>query len=507
MAGPFFPKAKAGMLSGLLGGEDHLKWCSLCAEQDETKYGTAYWHRAHQLHQVVVCHRHSVPLIRASSSTTLKDRHKLFLPKASSSHYSSLFLADETQIRQWRFAKLSVDLLHVNRENLDQVDIRQAYLSKARAMGFTSSNRSIDYLTLSAALDKHHAGYEFLESPAIFQADKPVERHWVMSLLRSKRSLVHPVAHVLLIDFLFDGLRGLLEMPLSSMQNTEKTETGIDWKALLHKYCIEQSMSMTEVAALTRTSVTTMTVLARAHGIPVRSRRKRIKVDVEDHILDALRNGQTISQVAKAQKLAPVSIYRVLRAHPQVQSQLAAKRTASERDVRRVRFLEAVAKSDKPVKRVAPADYAWLWRNDKAWLSGTLSSRSRVSPPRTVVDWAERDVELARHASLVVDEIYRSLGKPIRITKNEIFRRLPSLRVMDKKLAKLPKTASVLDSRVESSSEFHVRSLTWAITEMSERGHTLSPSGIVRYASIRETAIPIAEVLLADLSTMSLKVG
>ena len=36
-----------------------LKYCPLCAEEDRQNYGEAYWHRVHQIRNLLICHRHN----------------------------------------------------------------------------------------------------------------------------------------------------------------------------------------------------------------------------------------------------------------------------------------------------------------------------------------------------------------------------------------------------------------------------------------------------------------
>ena len=47
-------------------GEQYLRYCPLCAVEDRTVYGEAYWHTHHQIRNMVVCHKHGCRLINTT---------------------------------------------------------------------------------------------------------------------------------------------------------------------------------------------------------------------------------------------------------------------------------------------------------------------------------------------------------------------------------------------------------------------------------------------------------
>lgn len=46
--------------------ELYLRYCSLCAAEDRSTYGEAYWHRKHQIRNMSICTKHSCKLISSS---------------------------------------------------------------------------------------------------------------------------------------------------------------------------------------------------------------------------------------------------------------------------------------------------------------------------------------------------------------------------------------------------------------------------------------------------------
>ena len=49
-----------------IGGEEGLKYCPLCYQEDIKKYGEPYWHREHQIPLMLLCKKHKIPLIKVA---------------------------------------------------------------------------------------------------------------------------------------------------------------------------------------------------------------------------------------------------------------------------------------------------------------------------------------------------------------------------------------------------------------------------------------------------------
>lgn len=43
----------------------YLKYCPLCVKEDREKYGETYWHRTHQLRNIMICPKHNCRLINS----------------------------------------------------------------------------------------------------------------------------------------------------------------------------------------------------------------------------------------------------------------------------------------------------------------------------------------------------------------------------------------------------------------------------------------------------------
>lgn len=91
-----------------------------------------------------------------------------------------------------------------------------------------------------------------------------------------------------------------------------------------------------------------------------------------------------------------------------------------------------------------PATYAWLYRNDRDWLSertGDMAKEARR--PQSRVDWDTRDRELAdlvRVTALSLVEVERVR----RIKLHHLYQRIPELKAKLNTLDRLPLTRAVI---------------------------------------------------------------
>jgi hypothetical protein len=113
--------------------------------------------------------------------------------------------------------------------------------------------------------------------------------------------------------------------------------------------------------------------------------------------------------------------------------------------------------SRKQLISLAPYTYYWLSRHDVDWLRENSPNAIINSPEPPRVDWKQWDLVLSKEVRLLSSEIRKSPGKPIRVSKEEIIRRLGHRSWFELTLDKLPKTSCALSNCLESREKFLVR--------------------------------------------------
>jgi uncharacterized protein (DUF1684 family) len=100
----------------------------------------------------------------------------------------------------------------------------------------------------------------------------------------------------------------------------------------------------------------------------------------------------------------------------------------------------------KLLRAMNPAVYAWLYRNDLAWLKAHVPIAASSAKPQRAssVRWDQRDDELSRAVDRVALQLSREhASKPIRLW--QIYQALPELKAKLPALERLPQTRHALE--------------------------------------------------------------
>jgi hypothetical protein len=137
------------------------------------------------------------------------------------------------------------------------------------------------------------------------------------------------------------------------------------------------------------------------------------------------------------------------------------------------------------LRRRAPAIYAFLYRSDRQWLK-THNPSSKISHAQhSRIDWAERDAELLVQAQSVAEEIREASGRPVRIQRTTVLRRLGAISLYFQNVNKLPRTAEFLATATESRSDFSKRKIWWAAEQFINDGTVPERWQLVRRSALR----------------------
>ena len=88
-------------------GEQYLRFCPLCADDDRGTYGEAYWHRKHQIRNMSICTKHRCRLIE-SSVPAKSEQSFVFYPAEHFIGYNKVVFEEDPQII--RFASYLEDV-------------------------------------------------------------------------------------------------------------------------------------------------------------------------------------------------------------------------------------------------------------------------------------------------------------------------------------------------------------------------------------------------------------
>jgi hypothetical protein len=116
----------------------------------------------------------------------------------------------------------------------------------------------------------------------------------------------------------------------------------------------------------------------------------------------------------------------------------------------------------KSLRQNLPREYAWLQQNDAEWLEDHKPPPQTPSPSTNSVDWKRRDAEYAVAAKIAASRFMEASGRPVQVTKTAIGRAIGAITLLQQKLHRMPLTAQVLASVVETREQYAVRRVWWA---------------------------------------------
>lgn len=476
-------KAALGLVASRLGAKSTFRFCEKCIGDDQTGSGQAYWHRVHQLPGVWVCPKHAQALCELDFGTVQLKRHKLFLPDDPLAELSSrqLSLAPGQTDALLRIALLSTSVLLSPPADWDARSLNELHRENARRNGLIRNNGRIRVDDLANMLQNYSSAFPVAGEYTI------VHQHfldWTLRLLRKPRDVaVHPMRHLLLLDCLRGALPRHLEDGAPDPPKTATRNEGrhqVD-QARLSEMLGQKGTSLRQAAAELGLSVTTLGIEATRLGLPVGRRPKTLTEGVKCRVCIALRSGLAPKEVAETHGLSQVSVYRILRMDEALAKEYADQRFKRRCDERRGRFA-----SQTPDQ----ADYAWLYRNDRAWLAEQQAMASKGETQREPsIDWAERDKLLAQQVAKISDAMRGAAARPRWISRSALEQETGMADTIERNVDKLPGTHLALSANSESREEYQRRRLYWAAGELKKSLHGPLPRWrLLRQAGIRVLA-------------------
>jgi len=212
-------------------------------------------------------------------------------------------------------------------------------------------------------------------------ADKELLKGQLLRTL-SGRSVTHPLRWLLWCSVWFNDLQALKasydqSAPSEEVQPdptpTSTTKNGPNtWQATILAEACAGEISMSRAAHQAGVSYSTFTAWASAQGTEATHRPKKLTPEIRETIVNHLQQGHEKSQLAAGLELSIETITRVLRTTPGLQKQWHQIRFDVRRAAARAKWLGLrqgeEGHSTKIARRIAPATFAWLYRNDREWL-------------------------------------------------------------------------------------------------------------------------------------------
>jgi len=227
-------------------------------------------------------------------------------------------------------------------------------------------------------------------------------------MTRRPRGYCHPLKHLTLISWLFGRLEPFVDA-YQQLTQQEISVAGENQKLRLPQ-TTEQQRPLTLLHSNT-------------------PRPKKIFHSTTEKILQALISGSSKKQVCLRFEISTSTVNRILRLNPLIEKQITDNAYTRKRDEQRQEWINVVRQrpdaSTNIVKLSIPHIYAWLYRNDRSWLSSQTSLLpSGRGGNHASVDWDARDENLC---TLIKQARIETSSISKKVLKSDLYQKIPNL--------------------------------------------------------------------------------
>lgn len=513
------PPAVIGGMARKVRPPRHLRFCSICVENDRKQYGNAYWHRVHQLPGVIVCPEHGCVLQKSNISNRSQRLRYAFISLEQALHDKKITLdtSEGFGILYITIAKDSLWMLNHWNDEPSLKNMRMALQSRMRLIDWMTAGGNLRAKTLREAWNGQYP-YEYRSKLECGMDTLADPTFLTRSLLFGGRRTVHPLMAVLVTRLI-----GLTVEELSAQSSAKSTlEDSCAPRILcVNPVCPDMNTSrwMTKEESdkypgrwVARCCCCGMAYTQDKHmlGKPYILERGKIWESRLVSLIDS--NKLSLRKIAKQLGVDPMTVKKaalrlgvdtpwskpvenkkVKRINKNLLSSQRSKWDQQREENKRASRTE--------LRKLGPALWVWLKRNDNTWLEQNLPPQKPGHEGRKKIDWENRDQQLCLALEESVKEILTRTEHPIRITHTELARRVGKPDLFRKKLIKhFPKTKKVADRLTESRVQYAERRIKWCATQYVDEGKYPTRWELIRRAGLRDDMIvECAKVIDAEL--------
>ena len=459
-------KLRLGILTSRFRANHPLKACPQCMEQDLRETGWAYWHLKHQFPGVWMCATHQQPLLQSALKANGVERFQWLLPRLADLHSVSTKSPGTASCSVLlSLAELIEHLVQSGAfEPLLLRDLHEVYREEFQTRGWVAGAASLRTGQIATAFLSYCEALRCIPEFAALAPDEDGMATQLGRLLRPPRSGTHPLRHLLLIHWLF-GTAQRFELAMkcrgAHTQSTAPNTVLPGFPVIdprmdhLQRLIQEEGESVRKAASLVGVDPQTALMWAAKAGIAISRRPQKLSTDVRANAIRELRKGADKVQVASRAGVSVGTITRLLLSDATLHADWSQARTEKARTHARNLWLELLQSSGglgvKWMRTMDPRTYAWLYRNDRAWLDthkpDPLLESQRSRPPS--VDWVARDERLCilvREAAL---RLMEEQGVS-RIHLWQLCQQIPDLRAKQAQLPRLPRTLEAIKAALSA---------------------------------------------------------
>lgn len=189
----------------------YFRYCPHCLQEDLEQRGETYWRTIHQLPSVLLCPEHETVLYDSSVPVkgTIRNYYVPVSWKVCQGKPVATITDDKTFQHLLRVAKRTKELLQF-RPTYEKGKLTETYRSFLGAQGYLTSKGLLRQQKLRGDIISYYGEETLQLLQSAFPAGK---KTWLKQLLVRKRSVSHPLHHLVLQEFLGVSVQELEDVP------------------------------------------------------------------------------------------------------------------------------------------------------------------------------------------------------------------------------------------------------------------------------------------------------
>ncbi|MBP1863665.1 mRNA-degrading endonuclease HigB of HigAB toxin-antitoxin module [Clostridium tetanomorphum] len=504
---------KIGLMASSIRLNEYFKFCPECVKEDQERFGELYWHRIHQISGVFVCPKHKVLLQDSKIPVRGFNKHEYVAATVNNCNNSRGItnITDDMHQKLNLIAQDIEALLNTEHENKEIEWFIDQYANILMEKGLANINRKIKQKELLTSFVNYYGDKLLILLQSYI--DIHSDQNWLSDLVRRKNKTSHPIRHLLFIRFLGITIDDLFNKkieykpfgdgpwPCLNVASTHYLKDAIVDVNIKHNADSKKPLGTFRCSCGFIYSRT-------GPDIENDDRYKISKIKVygpiwEEKLKELAEKRLSLRETARQLNADPATIKKYVdkldirtywenRTVENIKDDKVRDITMIEENNLQLKQNEWLSlkkkypsKSRTELRKLNPALYSWLYRNCKEWMEKNSPIKQEPSSVTSRINWQERDNEILLRVTEVVEEIMNSEEKPERITISLIGSKLGIRSLIEKHLSKLSRTKKCLEENIESTKDFQIRRIEWAIKELKLQGKELKPWKIYRMAGIR----------------------
>lgn len=514
---------KLGKPASAIKNPKNLRFCSVCLAEERARNGEAYWHRTHQIEKVMLCPIHHIWLIESNIPHSIRtNKHELITLEQSIMNgnlYNNVIddWKREKPVQKYLIfiAQQVYDLLNSNFPLIGLESLKLFYVKKLQQKGLATVSGRIRWIELIPLFNQYYGEKLLYELDCYIEPEK--KDTWLHKMLRKPRVSCHPLRHILVLGFLGETISSMF----SQDQKLDYAPFGNGPWLCLNKTAKHYKKRVITSCTITRDYKTGLPegTFSCSCGFvysrkgPDKSANDNYKIGRikifglvwEQKLLELSKAELSLRKKAGILGVDPMTVKRKLEKRKNCEELVDFQESFINKDYRDkwLKLLhEHANKSITEIRQISPKIYTWLYRNDQTWLKNNypITKKERKNPISRV-DWNDRDQKTAAEVKRIANEILVETDILIRVSKNEIGRRIGNLSSLYKYLEKMPETEKALKEVVETTEQFQIRRIKIAAKSLWETKSSVKEWELVRAAGLQKKfAVKLGEIIEQEAS-------